>query len=290
MKKLGLALLFPHIAVIFALIPLSAVFLVYSLLFLTDDVILSSLSYATAFYTLTVSCIRIPSAVKFFKSFGKENRFISRWTSDTHLRINVSLSASLVWNSAYALLQLGLGIRYRDLWFYSLSLYYAALAVMRFFLFGHTRKNKPGENTETEIRKYRACGILLLLMNISISCMIFYMVSGNKIFHHHEITTIAMATYTFASFSLAVVNLVKYRKYNSPVYSASKAISLVSACVSLLTLESTMLTTFGGSDMTQTSKQMMLGLTGAAVSIFIIVMAVYMIITSNKKTEDNSNG
>ncbi len=290
MKKLGLTILFPHIAVIFVLIPLSAVFLVYSLLFLRDDVIISSFSYALAFYTLTVSCLRIPSLIGFFKAFKKENKFVSRWTSDTHLRVNISLSASLLWNTAYSVLQLALGIRYRDLWFYSLAVYYAALAVMRFFLFRHTRKNKPGEKIATEKIKCRVCGILLLFMNISISCMIFYMVSGNKTFHHHEITTIAMAAYTFASLSLAVVNLIKYRKYNSPVYSASKAISLVSACVSLLTLESTMLTTFGDSGMTPASKQIMLGLTGTAISFFIIVMAVYMIITSNKKTEDTSNG
>ena len=67
----------------------------------------------------------------------------------------------------------------------------------------------------------------------------------NRTFHHHEITTIALAAYTFTSLTFAIINTVKYRKYHSPVYSASKAISLASACVSLLTLESTMLTTFG---------------------------------------------
>ena len=109
------------------------------------------------------------------------------------------------------------------------------------------------------------------------------LVQYNRTFHHHEITTITMAAYTFTSLTMAIINVFKYRKYNSPVYSASKAISLASACVSMLTLESTMLTTFGGSTMTLITKKIMLGTSGGVISVFIIVMAIYMIVQSSKK-------
>ena len=95
---------------------------------------------------------------------------------------------------------------------------------------------------------------------------------------------------------MAIVNVVKYRKYKSPVYSASKAISLAAACVSMLTLESTMLTTFGDGTMDMTTRRIMLGATGGVISVFIIVMAIYMIVQSNKKinqlktAEEASNG
>ena len=92
-----------------------------------------------------------------------------------------------------------------------------------------------------------------------------------------------MAAYTFGSLTLAVVNVVKYRKYNSPVYSASKAISLASACVSMLTLESTMLTTFNDGSMDLTTRRIMLGASGGVISIFIIAMAIYMIVRGSKK-------
>ena len=95
-----------------------------------------------------------------------------------------------------------------------------------------------------ELKKYRACGIVLLIMNLALTLIIFFMVHENRTFHHHEITTIALAAYTFTSLTIAIINTVKYRRYNSPVYSAAKAISLASATVSLLTLESSMLTTF----------------------------------------------
>ena len=104
-----------------------------------------------------------------------------------------------------------------------------------------------------------------------------------------------MAAYTFFAFTIAMVNMVKYRKFNSPVYSASKAINMAAACVSMLTLESTMLTTFGGEEMDALTRKIMLGLSGGVISVVIVAMAVYMIVQSNKKmkslkTEVKSNG
>lgn len=134
-----------------------------------------------------------------------------------------------------------------------------------------------------ELKKYRACGIALLIMNLALALMIFFMVYWNRTFHHHEITTIALAAYTFTSLTFAIINTVKYRKYHSPVYSAAKAISLASACVSLLTLESTMLTTFGNETMSLTGRRILLGISGGVISILVIVMAIYMIVTASKK-------
>ena len=118
-------------------------------------------------------------------------------------------------------------------------------------------------------------------MNLALALMIFFMVYWNRTFVHHEITTIAMAAYTFIAFTVAIVSIVKYRKYNSPVYSASKAISLASACVSMLTLESTMLTTWGKTE-SPAFRQLMLALTGGVIVIFIVVMAIYMITSGNR--------
>ena len=282
-KKLGKALLFPHIAIMSILIPIATVFLVYSMVFLGTESITAIVSYVLAAYTLMVWCFKIPYIIRFFKTFKSKNRYARIWQDDTRLRVNVSLSGTLIWNTAYALLQLGMGFWHHTFWFYSLAGYYISLAVMRFFLVRHTSKHKPGENMMEELRKYRACGIVFLVMNLALSLMIFFMVYWNKTFNHHEITTIAMAAYTFGSLTLAVINVVKYRKYNSPVYSASKAISLASACVSMLTLESTMLTTFNDGTMDLTTRRIMLGASGGAISVFIIAMAIYMIVRGTKK-------
>ena len=135
----------------------------------------------------------------------------------------------------------------------------------------------------TELIKYRACGIVFLLMNLALALIIFFMVYWNRSFDHHMITAITMAAYTFTALTTAIVNVVKYRSYNSPVFSASKAISFAAACVSMLALTSTMLTTFNDGTMNAFTQKMMLGSVGLAVSGVIVVMAIYMIVQSTKK-------
>ena len=154
---------------------------------------------------------------------------------------------------------------------------------MRFFLVQHTSRYKPGVKMYEELIKYRACGIIFLIMNLALSLIVFFMLYWGRTFIHHEITTIAMAAYTFGAFTIAIINIIKYRKYNSPIISASKAISLAAACVSILTLESTMLTTFGGNGMDELTRTLFLGMSGGVISSFIIILSIYMIVVSNKK-------
>lgn len=280
-KKIGKALLFPHIAIMIVLLPIATVFLVYSMVFMGTNSVIAIVSYVLAFYTLTIWCLRIPEIIRIFKTFKDENRYVRRWNEDTRLRVNVSLYGSFFWNAAYAVFQLGLGFWHRSFWFFSMAGYYICLALMRFYLSRHTRKYAPGERMLTELKKYRICGIVFLIMNMALSLMVFFMVYFDRTFHHHEITTIAMAAYTFTAFTMAIINIVKYRKYESPVYSATKAVSLAAACVSMLTLTSTMLTVFG--DGNALKQRIMLGAVGSAVCLFVVVMAIYMIVQSSKQ-------
>lgn len=283
LKKVGKSFLFPHTAIMIILLPIATVFLVYSMIFIGEKTMPAYVSYVLAAYTLTVWCMRIPKLITLVKAIKTENKYIRIWTDDVRLRTNVSLYGSFIWNIAYAVFQLCLGLYHTSFWFYSMAVYYLCLAAMRFVLVRHTSRHKPGEKMRDEFIRYRTCGIVFLLLNLILSLMVFFMVYWNKTFHHHEITTIAMATYTFIAFTIAIVNIVKYRKYQSPVFSASKAISLAAACVSMITLTSTMLTTFGeGTDNIQ-FRRIMLGSLGGAVSAFIIIMAIYMIVKANKE-------
>ena len=282
-KKLGKALLFPHIAIMIVLVPISTVLLVASMVFIGTESAIAYISYVLSAYTLTVWCVKIPYLIKFFKAFKDENKYARKWQDDTRLRVNVSLYGSFFWNIAYALFQLWLGFYHHTFWFYSLGAYYICLAVMRFFLLLHTRKYAPGEKMREEIIKYRACGAVFLLMNLALTLIVFFMVYWNRTFEHHMITAIAMAAYTFTAFTVAIVNVIKYKKYNSPVFSASKAISLAAALVSMLTLESTMLTTFGDGTMTVVAQKWMLGATGGVISVLIVATAIYMIVIGTKK-------
>ena len=283
LKKLGNVLLFPHIAIMIALVPIATVLLVGSMVFIGTESVIAIISYVISAYTLTVWCFKIPYLIKFFKAFKNENKYVVKWRQDARLRVNVSLYGALFWNALYGIFQLWLGFYHRTFWFYSLGAYYICLGVMRFFLALHTTRYAPGAKMQTELYKYRACGIIFLVMNLALTLIIFFMVYWNRTFEHHMITAIAMAAYTFTALTTAIVNVVRYRRYNSPVYSASKAISLAAALLSMLTLESTMLTTFGKETMTEIERKLMLGLSGGAISLLIVATAIYMIVIGTKK-------
>ena len=290
-KKIGKALLFPHIAVMIILIPIATTFLVYSMVFLGTESPVAIISYVLAAYTLTVWCVKTPHLIKFFKKFKNENKYARLWQDDTRLRIKLTLYGSLLWNAAYGIFQLWLGIYHNTFWYFSFGIYYLCLAVMRLFLAHHVKKYAPGENMRLELTKYRACGWVFLVMNMALALIIFFMLYWNKTFTHHMITTIAMAAYTFMSFTMAIINIIKYKKYNSPVISASKAISFAAACVSMVTLTSTMLTVFSDGTMDAFSQKLMLGGVGIAVWLLVVFMAAAMIFRGTKKlTDEVQNG
>ena len=282
-KRLGKALIFPHIAIMIILVPVSAVLLIGGMVFLGTNSVASYISYVLSAYTLMIWCFRIPQLIKLIKAFKSNSRLAKRWKSDTRLRVNVSLYGALVWNVLYGILQLWLGFYHHTFWFFSLGAYYICLAIMRFFLVKHTRKYAAGEKMQTELVKYRSCGWIFLIMNLVLSVIVFFMVYWNKTFQHHMITAIAMAAYTFTTLTFAIIDVIKYKKYNSPVFSASKAISLAAAVVSMLTLEATMLTAFGESTMSALKRKILLGATGGVISAFIVAMAIYMIIQGTKR-------
>ncbi len=281
-KKIYKVLLFPHIAVMTALVPIATAFLIWSMVTLGTETIPAYISYVLAAYTLTIWCIKIPGLIKQIKAFKRQNKYAQRWFGDVRLRTTLTLYASLLWNIAYALFWLWLGFLHSTFWYYSLAGYYICLALMRAFLALHTRKHDAGAKMYKELVRYRICGMVFLAMNMALTVMIFFMIYWNRSFEHDQIITIAIAAYTFTAFSAAIVNIVKYRKMGSPVYSASKAISLAAACVSMLTLTSTMLTTFGAEE-DVLFRRTMLTFIGSAVSIFVIGMADYMIVQGTRK-------
>lgn len=281
-KKVGKWLLFPHPALVILIAVTALVMLVYGFVCLETTAPISIASYVLSFYALTICCVRIPNIISFIIRFKRENKYVVRYTSDVRLRMNISLFGAFTFNAVYALFQLVLGLWHHSVWFYAMAAYYALLGIMRLLLVRYTGTHAPGELQEQEWKKYRFCGVCLLLMNLALGIMILYFVFKIRIFRHHEITTIAMAAYTFFSLAMAIWNVIRYTRYQSPAYSAAKEISLVSAIVSVLTLENALLTTFGEQN-SELFQQIMLGATGIVVVLTVQGIALYMILNARKK-------
>ena len=108
------------------------------------------------------------------------------------------------------------------------------------------------------------------------------MMFQNRGFAYNGVLIYVMAAYTFYSTTHAIVNIVKYRKYNSPVMSAATVITFAAALVSMLSLETAMLTAFG-TDTTPETKRILIASTGAGISVIVVAMSSYLIVRSTKE-------
>ena len=107
------------------------------------------------------------------------------------------------------------------------------------------------------------------------------MVHQNRGFAYPGLLIYAMAAYAFYAVAIAIVQIVKTRKHQSPVLSAAKAINFVAALVSILSLTTAMLSQFGGEGNAEFNRTMT-GAVGGGVCTIVIGMAVYMIRRANK--------
>mgnify|MGYP003290500882 CR=1 FL=1 len=285
LKRILKNIIFPNTIFVLILFPLAIGILLYSMIKFGSESIYSIISYALSFYALTVLCIKIPSIIKVIRKFKSENEYYLKYKEDVNLRINISLYASLVLNISYSVFQLCLGLYHNSFWFYSMAVYYILLSLVRFYLVNYTKQYKPGDKVLLEYKKYNFCGWIMLLMNTAVTVIIFFIIHFDRTFYHHQITTITLAAYTFLTFSLSIYNFIKYRKYNSPVYSAAKTINLICACVSMMTLTTTMLTTFGNNDVLK-FKKVLLGIVGGLVSVFILATSIQIIVYTKKKIKE----
>lgn len=212
-----------------------------------------------------------------------------KYFTEAAFRTETSLYTGFFINLLYAGIKLFSGIYYKSIWFGALAFYYILLALMRFSLLHQVRKKENGKDKVPEWHRYRLCGIILLFMNVALVGIIVFVVHLNSGFEYPGMLIYVMAMYTFYAAITAVVNVVKFRKYGSPVLSAAKVINLTAALVSMLSLETAMLTQFGAAE-DAGFRQIMTASTGAGISILVLGMAAYMIAHATKMIKKSNGG
>ncbi len=215
-------------------------------------------------------------------AINKKN-LLQHFFKDPKLRVRITLLGSVSLNVFYILSLVASGIFFRAIWFYALAIYYILLAFIRIYLFRETTKTIPGENLLTEFKKYRFCGELLLFLNLALGVVVFFYVKEHRAVRQNTIHSVIMYSYTLAATLWAVGNVVKYRKYKSPLFSAAKAISLVSASVSLLSLESALTASLGVWQYSDI-RTSVASCVGGFMLTFVLGIAVFMIVRANRET------
>ncbi|MGN0747376.1 MAG: hypothetical protein ACI4ML_11920 [Aristaeellaceae bacterium] len=281
-KRIGKRLLFPGRAVLLAGVPLAAALLAYAFAVEGGEGIVAYVAYAFSAYMTVAVCACMPRLVREASARARRSPWIQRYLTDVHVRMHVSLHLSLGINLLYAVMKLLMGAYYRSVWFGTLGVYYALLTALRFMLLGHVRRKEPGKELVSELKLCRLCGAVLLPMTVALSGVVILALDRNEGFSYAGYLIYVAAMYAFYAVISAAVNLVKYKKYHSPVMSAAKAVSLASALVSIFALETAMLTQFG-QEREPLFRRVMVTATGAGICVIILGMAMVMMLHATRR-------
>ena len=291
-KKVIHAVLFPKAAVIVLCAVLAALLLIYTFGFYGTGGWIAYASYVFSAYALVIVCIGLWSmknsaAVKRMKDtvleMAGQNPYVSRYRTDIVFKTKISLLLSLALNTGYAVLKFVTGIFYGSAWLITLAAYYTLLLTMRFLLVLHIHRNT--RDMAAEWKRCRACGVVLLLMNIILTGMVILVLQRGEGFVYPGYLIYGMALYDFCTMTMAIVNLVKSRKQKSPVLTAAKVINVAAALIAMLSLETAMITQFGAED-GEVFRHTMIALTGGGICVIMVIMAVLMIARSIKNIRE----
>lgn len=245
--------------------------------------------YPIAFYAVMVICIAcfltFPGYYKNIKQKIYSNSWGHRYMTDVVFKTHMSLYRSLIINLLYVAANTFWAVWYHTVWFGIFAIYYSILAVMRFLLLRYVNRNEIGKKRFEELKRSRMCSIILLLIDFVLCGAVLMILHQNRGFEYHGVLIYVMALYTFYITTMAIVNLIKYRKYNSPIMSMTKVINFAAALVSMLSLETAMFAQFGAETSLEV-QQIMVMATGAGVSVVVVAMAIYMIVKANNEIEE----
>jgi len=276
-------ILFPRTWVVFVLFNVAAILLVYVFGLEKTTESIAYIAYGVSSYALVIVCARIPALVNKIRNGLHKNKYTHRFLTDKELRVWFSAYLGLVVNVCFAIFKIVVGYLYDSAWLYAMAGYHTLSSIMTFVIVYRDKKGKDAEAHTRIIRglhSYEMCGWLMILMNTAISVIVFMVIFRRQTITYPGVMIYAIAAYSFYCLTMAIINLIKYRRKDNPVFSAIKRIGLAKALVSIFTLQVAMLTQFGGSDEILT--RIMNLATGSAVCASIMALAVFMLLGVRK--------
>lgn len=281
LKKTMPRMLHPCLALTILLCACCTAALIYIFISEQQETIAAYFVYMLSVYILIVIAINAPKMTNKIKKFIYQNRLGNRYMTELSYRAKVSLYISFLFNLSYAVFKLLAGIHYASFWFGIDAVYYIILSAARFLLLRHLRQDK--RDLAKEFKKYRFCGVLLVVLNAALIGVVYQIIHNNMRYEYPGILIYVVAAYTFYCITVSIINVVKYRKLNSPVLSAQKAISLAKSLVAMFALQTAMFASFNEDIALE---RIMNLVSGSCVCFAIFFLAVWMVIRANRELKN----
>ena len=243
--------------------------------------ILVYLIYSLSAYSLTIWLAALLGLTKRAKSAMMGSKFMrkaaaspimGRYFKDLAFRGSISIYQGIAVNLFYVAFRIMAAIRYASVWFLSMAVYYLVLGGLRAYLIVYYRRRTP----ELERRCYHTTAWFLFLLNIPMGGMIVLMVRTDSGFSYPGYVIYLSALYTFYTMITSAINLIRFRRLGSPILSAAKVLHFVAAMMSILGLQTAMISRF--SENGENYRRMMNAITGGFVYGIVILIAIYMLL------------
>ena len=181
-----------------------------------------------------------------------------------------------------------MGIVNRSIWYGALAAFYIALAFIRGGILGYhkskvSKKIQKQNDEYLKAKVYRNSGIITLILNVALSVEIGQMIFSDAHFTYIGWTVFAYAAYAFFKISVSIVALIRAHKQDDLTVRAIRNINFVDALVSILALQTALLTMFSEGEI---NISLFNTFTGIVVSLLSVGIGIYMIVSANKKIKE----
>ena len=171
-----------------------------------------------------------------------------------------------------------------SLWFFINAGFSFVLAICRFLTIKKYNKIKKIKDKHTiikeEYKSYLQNGIMLILLGIMYFFVSSYMYYKGTNTNMHEYITYLVALIAFTSIGTAIYGMIKYKRNQEPIIKGIKITNFANALTSMVLTQVVLLDTYANEyDSTLN------GYTGMGVSLIIIGLGLYMIISIKKDNQ-----
>ncbi len=276
-------LLYPHPAVTLLLTLFSALGLGWIFSTGQEASAVAYCLYPLSAYSLCTLCLWIiPRLIRLIKNQQTKKALV-----DQEQEFRKSLISGLTVTLIYALFQLVMGAVTASTWTGSKGAYQLIIAIIHLVLLRYETKYRAAEHPiHIGWKGFRACGIWLLILNLTMTGITFQMIWHGQTGEHPGTMLFAVAAYTFYKLTKAIVRVVQYRKNANPLWGAAKNIDLSEALMNLFTLQSALLSAFSAPEQADFCF-VMNSITGTAICLMTVWGAVGMIFHGSKKIKQH---
>lgn len=233
--------------------------------------------YVLSAYSLAALCIKLPSGIRSVKVWLRQHPKIAERLINHELKFKLELYFEQLLNFGYGVFKICSGVVLGSAWVGADGIYNFVQALIQ--LFQILRRKKPGTIVH-QWKSYRFCGILVLLMHLTLIGIVFQMVNWHRVEESGEIMVIATAAFAFYKFIRSFIELAKDRKHKRPIDSSVRMMEFAQAVFAIFSLQVSLLHTFG----TGESWEHILNLTaGCVVCLCVSATGVYMICRGNRE-------